>query len=409
MDNFWFWAVAVGLTAAVAAWLIRALAQGQGATAAPGAAKDMDVYRDQLAEAERDLARGTLSASESGRVKTEISRRLLEADRTLQATAPAPTPSGKTPWLAMTVITLTIGGALFVYNRIGAPWYPDMPLARVLADADARIANRPTQAAAEAGLAAQPAPQITPDLAQLMDKLRAAVDPTTATDLTGLDLLARNEASLGNFTAAIAVQNRLIAVKASSVTAEDHATLAQMMIFAAGGYISPEAEAALVKALELDPKHGAARYFLGLMFAQGGRFDRAIALWQPLLQDSPPDAPWLPDLRAQIEDVAYLAGVNFTLPQGMKGPSEDDVTAAAAMTPEEQQAMIEGMVAQLSERLATEDGEVEDWNRLIRSLVVLNRRDEAQKAYDESRERFAGRASELSFLRLAAVETGLVP
>jgi cytochrome c-type biogenesis protein CcmH len=79
------------------------------------------------------------------------------------------------------------------------------------------------------------------------------------------------------------------------------------------------------------------------------------------------------------------------------------------MSPEDRQAMIEGMVAQLSERLATEGGDVEDWNRLIRSLTVLERLPEAQAIYDEAKVRFEGRPAELSFLRLAAVESGLNP
>ena len=66
--------------------------------------------------------------------------------------------------------------------------------------------------------------------------------------------------------------------------------------------------------------------------------------------------------------VAELAGVRYDLPGGA-GPTTEDMAAAADMTPEERMAMIEGMVAQLSDRLATEGGDVEDWERLIRSLA----------------------------------------
>ena len=66
-------------------------------------------------------------------------------------------------------------------------------------------------------------------------------------------------------------------------------------------------------------------------------------------------------------------------------------------------------MAQLSDRLATEGGTVEEWNRLIRALAVLERLPEAQTIYDEAKAKFEGRPAELSFLRLAAVETGLNP
>jgi cytochrome c-type biogenesis protein CcmH len=85
------------------------------------------------------------------------------------------------------------------------------------------------------------------------------------------------------------------------------------------------------------------------------------------------------------------------------------MAAAAEMSPEDRQAMIEGMVAQLSERLAAEGGDVEDWERLIRSLAVLERLGEAQTIYDEAKVKFEGRPAELSFLRMAAVESGLNP
>jgi cytochrome c-type biogenesis protein CcmH len=85
------------------------------------------------------------------------------------------------------------------------------------------------------------------------------------------------------------------------------------------------------------------------------------------------------------------------------------MAAAGEMNAEERQQMIEGMVAQLSDRLASEGGSVEDWNKLIRSLAVLERLPEAQKIYDEARAKFAGQTAELSFLKQAAVESGLTP
>ncbi len=48
-----------------------------------------------------------------------------------------------------------VGGALALYNRIGAPGYPDLPLKQRIADAEAARADRPGQADAEADLAAR--------------------------------------------------------------------------------------------------------------------------------------------------------------------------------------------------------------------------------------------------------------
>ncbi|NGM46805.1 c-type cytochrome biogenesis protein CcmI [Rhodobacter sp. SGA-6-6] len=405
METFWFWTVAAAMAVLVAAWLVRGLMRGDAA--APAAAQDIQVYRDQLAEADRDLARGTLTEAEAARVKTEIARRLLEADRALSAAAPG--APARMPWAAMALVLAAMAAALALYSRVGVPWYPDLPIRERLAMADAAMAGRPSQAEAEAAAAPPPPAQPDAEFLALMEKLRAAVDPATATDLRGLDLLARNEATLGNFIAAKAAQARLVEVKGEEATAEDYATLAEMMILAAGGYISPEAEQALIAALERDPRDGMARYFSGLMFAQGGRFDRAFAFWRPLLEESPPGAPWVGPIRAQIEDVAMRAGIPYQLPDAASGPTIEDMEAAAGMTPEERQQMVEGMVAQLQERLTTEGGSAAEWARLIAALATLDRRDQAQAIYDEAKTRFAGREGDLAALAEAAAAAGLAP
>ncbi len=403
MENWQFWLAAAAIGLAVAASLLRAGFRAR-ADVGPAASYDLQVYRDQLSAVDSDLARGTLAPDEADRLRTEISRRLLGADRTAQASA-APARSGSLAALAVTLPILA--GAYVVYDRIGAPGYPDLPLAARLAMSDDLRAKRPPQAEMEAAVPAPAAPApVDPAFAKLMDELRAAVK-ARPDDRQGLELLAANEARLGNLAAARQAMERLVTLKGTGATAEDHAALGELMVMAADGRVSPEAEAELTKALRLDAANPTARYYYGLMAAQVGRFDRTFALWQPLL-DSPADAPWVAPIRAQIEDVAMRAGINFTLPEA-KGPDAGAVAAARDMTPEARQEMITGMVAQLSERLAAEGGEVEDWAKLITSLGVLDRKDEAQKIYAEALVKFEGRESEQGFLKEAALNAGLTP
>lgn len=405
MAEWSFWAVALLLAAAVAGLLIQALRRGRSEAAAAEA--DMAVYRDQLAEVERDLTRGTIGPEEAARLQAEVGRRVLDLDRqkgdvgvTTRAAPVAP--------MAVVLGLVMLGGSVGAYWYLGAPGYPDLPIAERIAMADARLAARPAQAEA---VAMAPKPELPSDLdpayLELIEKLRAAVKERPD-DPRGLELLARNEASLGNFAEAEAAQRQLIAVKGDTATGDDFAGLAEIMIAAAGGYVSPEAEAELKSALARDPSQPMGRYYAGLMFVQAGRYDRGFQLWRDLLEAGPQDAPWNVVIRDQIEDVAWRAGEKYTVPEA-KGPSAGDVAAAAEMSAEERQAMIEGMVAQLSDRLATDGGDVEDWNRLIRSLAVLERLPEAQAIYNEAKVKFEGRPAELSFLRLAAVETGLQP
>jgi tetratricopeptide (TPR) repeat protein len=194
-------------------------------------------------------------------------------------------------------------------------------------------ADRPAQAEAEAGVTVRSAPPPDPEREALVIQLRTIMEQRTD-DAQGLALLAGNEAALGNFRAARLAQGRLVEILGDAATGRNHIDLAEMMVLAAGGYVSPEAEAALERGLALTPQDGTARYYAGLMFARQGRPDLAFPIWRSLLADSSPDAPWLDPIRLQIEEVAYLAGVNVTLadlPQPRGGPTspryEGDETA----------------------------------------------------------------------------------
>lgn len=407
MQDWGFWLAVAGVMLAVAATLIRALVKGRH-EGAPPAEFDIVVYRDQLAEIDRDIARGTLPGDEGARLKAEVSRRLLEADRAAQAQTGA--RSGRAGMGVIGLIAVLIAGSALLYWRIGAPGYPDLPLSDRFAMAEELRANRVSQAEAEASAPpVTPRTDVDPSFLELMDKLRATM-AERPDDLRGLELLARNEAALGNYAAAKEAMARIVAIKGDQAQAEEVATWAEMMILATGGYITPEAEAVLIQALERDPQNGLARYYTGVMFAQVGRFDRTFALWRPLLEQSPPDAPWVAPIRAQMPDVAARAGVNYEMPAAgpaLAGPSADDIAAAGEMTEGDRTAMIEGMVAQLGERLATEGGSAEEWARLISSLAVLGRVDEAREIYAEAMARFEGQTVELQGLREAAVTAGV--
>lgn len=413
-----FWIVAALLALAICGLLLLALLRARG-QATSAAEYDVAIYRDQLQEVERDLARGTVTDDEAERVRTEVSRRLLDADRNTKTGAdPRPAPRTLSIAAALVISVVTIGGALALYSRLGAPGYPDLPLAARIAMADTARANRPDQATAESGMAAsQPAPRAAdPKFVELMAKLRSTVIERPG-DLQGQMLLARNEAALGNFAAAQAAQTQVIAIKGDAATATDYADLVDLMALAAGGYISPEAETAIRHALEKDARNGPARYYLGLMYAQTGRPDLSFQIWRALLAESTDAAPWVPPIRAQIEDVANLAGVRFSLPaaagspapgvNAAPGPSAADMAAAAEMSDEDRNEMIRNMVAGLDERLSSEGGSPEEWARLINALGVLGETERATKAWDQAQAAHGAHPPALSIIRNAARNAGV--
>lgn len=393
-----FWLVAAGVIILVGVPMARVLLQ-QGAPVAKAAELDMGIYKDQLAEVERDLSRGVLAAPEAEAARTEVARRLLAADKRAQHEDAAKATGRGPTVVALAMVALALGGTVWLYSVVGAPGMPDMPLqARLEAAKTARDA-RPDQATAEA--ATPPLSlEVEPQHAELVEKLRQAVQKNP-NDQTGLRLLVDNEARLGNLTAARTAQQQLMGVLGDQATPDDYTDLGEIMILAAGGYVSPQAEQALVHALNGNPQNPRARYYSGLSLAQTGRPDVAFRMWDGLLQEGPPDAPWIPLIQSQIGAVARAAGIVLPDPS-IPGPSAQDVENADAMTADERNEMIGGMVSGLAERLATEGGTAAEWARLIRAYGVLGETAKADAIWQEAKTTFASNPEAMILLRTAA-------
>ncbi|MGX0975139.1 cytochrome c-type biogenesis protein CcmH [Roseovarius sp. MBR-51] len=406
-----FWIIVAGLAIGVGAVLGLVLLRGRVGDAPP-AAYDLQVYRDQLKEIERDTARGVIAPEDAERLRSEISRKVLAADAQLrQGGESGGQPRGAGMVMAGVIVAVITGGGVVIYDRVGAPGYEDLPMAARIAASDAARATRLDQAAAEErfGPGETGVPEGTSeDYLKLIEQLRKTVAERPE-DQQGLRFLVRSEAALGNMVAARTAQQRLIAVKGATATAADHAMLADLMINASGGYVSSEAEQVLRAALEKDGREPSARFYLGLYMMQVDRPDAAFRLWEALLDESTPEAPWVPAIRAQIEDLAARAGVRYTLPpeEGAPGPTAADIAAAQDMDPEAQQEMIRGMVAGLAERLATQGGTEQDWARLISAYGVLGEQDKAQEIWAEAQAVFADEPERLALVRAAANAAGV--
>lgn len=407
MATFWIITAAMALGAGLI--IGQSILRGRRDTG-PAEAFDIGVYRDQLKEVDRDLARGVIGPEDAERLRTEVSRRLLAADARRGSDADAPSAGrGGATTLALLLVVAVAGGAYALYWRLGAPGYGDLALADRIEMAREARETRPSQETAEASLPPQTSPEAPAEYLDLVERLRETVAARPG-DRQGLTLLVRSEAALGNYRAAWEAQEKLLELKGDAATPSDQTDLADMMILAAGGYVSPEAEAILDGVLKRDPENGVARYYVGLMFTQTGRPDLAFRIWNRLLRESPADAPWREPILAQIEEIALRAGQEFTPPEdGLRGPTEADIAAAGEMSAEDRMAMIEGMVAQLSDRLASEGGSPEEWARLLTALGVLGDEAQAIAIWTEAQEVFAGNEDALATVRDGARRAGLVP
>ncbi|MEL6196556.1 MAG: c-type cytochrome biogenesis protein CcmI [Pseudomonadota bacterium] len=408
---------ATGILAALAALaIIRPLTAGrQGDVSENRDAADAALYRDQLAELDRDLERGMISPSESEGAKAEIARRLIaSAKRAEAAGAGAVAPQKLTRQVTIgALIGAPILGAL-VYVAIGSPGYENRPLLSRDFAAETRAARLP-QAEAEAMARASDTqgPRRaagTDDYAALVARLETVVE-SRPDDIEGHRLLSSALLRQQRFVDAWPVIARLIELEGANADATLYATQAEAMIRAAGGYVSPEAEAALSQALALDPALPEARYFAGHALAQIGQPNEALAIWQRLALEADPEAPWLPSLRQAIADVqaSTMADLGAGQPGAAPFPAGVDPEAAAAvaaMSPEERMAFMEARTEALEERLVDEGGTPDEWAQLLRAYSTLGRTEDALRAYGLSQELLTG--SEAGFLREQALVLGII-
>src|SRR5690606_1125425 len=199
---------------------------------------------------------------------------------------------------------------------------------------------RPGQEEAESAMAGRLPEQETPDprYAELVAKLEGVV-AERPDDLQGQRLLANALMNLGRYAEGWRAHDRVIDLSGGAADAGTHASKAEGMILAAGGYVSPEAESEIERALKLDPTLPIARYYAGVALRQAGRTEEAVAMWERLRRDSPDDAPYLPWLDMMLADARPEGSPGPGPSTAAPGPSETEIAAAQQLSPEDRAAM----------------------------------------------------------------------
>jgi cytochrome c-type biogenesis protein CcmH len=341
---------------------------------APLGGSETAVYKDQLAEIDRDVAAGLIGALEAEAARVEISRRLLAAaDQTRDP------PMQSSTRLRRSAALLSLVGlpilAVAIYLPLGSPRLGDFPLAQ-----RARA----------------------PDPAQPLDALVAQVEhhlEKNPTDARGWNVLAPVLARLGRFDDSARAYRNAIAY--GGETADRRADLGEVIAAAAGGVVTAEAKAEFERAQALDANEAKANYFLGLAAEQDGRNADAALIWRALLAKAPGDAPWRPLVEAALMRVG-ATGVS-----GAPALSDSAKAAAKDMSDSDRGAMIRGMVERLASRLKQNGDDVEGWLRLVRAYMVMGDRDKAKNALSDARQAVANDAERLRQLNEGLKNLGL--
>ncbi|HEY7765941.1 MAG TPA: c-type cytochrome biogenesis protein CcmI [Aestuariivirgaceae bacterium] len=322
------WVLFSIITAAVLLAILRPLARAGGEGELDERLFDREVYRDQLFELERDRQRGTIATSEAEAARHEIARRLLKTDGTAHAPYRA---EGALRRLALvaSIVALPVFAVSFYLLR-GSPHLEGVPYALRLANAEANRDFHALIVKVENQLAAHP------------------------TDAEGWRVLAPAYRSLGRYDdAARAYAGALTHGKPDATLLSDRG---EVLVMAAQGLVTGEAAQSFQDALKLDARNPKARYFAGLALLQEGKPEEALRLWQALLRDAPPDAPW----RALVE--SQIAGAGG----------------------QQQGRMIASMVDGLAQRLDRDGNDLDGWLKLARARMVMGETDKARAALDRA-------------------------
>lgn len=311
-----FWLSLLVALVGAAWWVLRAGARGG---ALEGDRADLQVYQDQIAEIDRDLAQGRISeeAAQAGRL--EIGRRLVQArDRTLSE-------GPRLGKLALTSVAAAIAlGAGGLYLLYGSPQKTDQPFAQ----REAELLSRAPETLSEDEI-----------MLLLQEQAKKAPDDPMPHALMAqvLSSAGRDQDALRAFQAALRRDP-----KNAELIAETGAVLMRLN----KGVVGADAKSAFDAALQLNPNSASARFFLGLADWQAGKKQEALASWRSayIANEKEPDS--------QRQLVARVAEVLSQLDRGPDGDSPPPMAGMAQTDPAAQKAFIDIMIAKRVDRIA---------------------------------------------------------
>ena len=411
------WVILTIMTALTAVAVAAPFLRQKGGTVAPES-KELDVYRDQLKEIEREEKAGLIRPAESVEARKEIVRRLLAAEQLAKPKDDAK-PSGDRTYAAIGVAGAVAISSTILYANMGWPDLPGQPAANrpestvaqstkpvedvATGGQDGVITPPPAENAGEQSK--QPVGTVDDMIGRLVKRLA-----TNSDNPDGWRMLGWAYFSQERFADSAAAYARAIEQNPSLGSLKT--ARGEALVRASGGTVNDEALALFAEALKQDAKDPRARYFAGLKKEQSGDRSAALDDWINILNETSPSEPWAADLRQRTEGLAGELKVDISTrltaaavpptaaarggvldaiqtpsadapspaPVAEKGPTAEDVKKSQDMAPQDRTAMIRGMVESLQSRLEKSPRDADGWIKLIRSRKVLGEDDAAKSA-----------------------------
>ncbi|MBN8551850.1 MAG: c-type cytochrome biogenesis protein CcmI [Caulobacterales bacterium] len=236
--------------------------------------------KDRLAEIDKQAAEGELSDAEAAALRLEAQRRVLAEARSGETIARPLSPHGRRLVGGVSALVIAVGG-IGLYALLGRP---DLarPVAEVAAAGDTSLERM---------------------IAALEDQVRETPD-----DAEMWGILGGAYAQAERYDSAAGAYAR--AAVLAPEEARLHSALGEVLVQVAQGVVTDDALVAFRAAVARDPSDPRARYFLALRKDQTGDRDGAMDDWVTLLNSAPAGAPWVPQVRALVDQVAAERGID---------------------------------------------------------------------------------------------------
>jgi cytochrome c-type biogenesis protein CcmH len=235
------------------------------------------IYRDELAELERDFASGSLTQADYEESRRELQRRLLEDAGGGDAAGAKAQPARKSALLIG--LALPIAGAL-IYFALG---------------------NIP----ALTPESAQPPKVTAKEIEDMVARLAARMEQNPDSDPKGWVMLARSYKAMGRYE-----ESTRAFGKAEKLVNEDPNLLtdyAEALALSTGGSLRGRPSELIARALKLDPEFPDALVLAGTAAYEREDYAVAAAHWERLLKQLPPDSEDAQSLSDSIKKARALA------------------------------------------------------------------------------------------------------
>jgi cytochrome c-type biogenesis protein CcmH len=271
-----------------------------------------EVYRDQMAELDREFVLGNLNYEELKAARDELSQRLLGDVGTegladpISPTKPLTAVSWRKPWVSIGVLVFVVPvSAMLLYSVLGQPAALD-PLAL------------------QQGIDA--ADEVTPEkLTEMAIALtrRLQDEPNS---MEGWVMLGRVQRARGHFEEAAEAY-----AKALALSRDDNLSIERAEVLAQknGGSFAGEPWAIIQRVLTADPHHLNALFLAGSASYAELNFRSALRFWERAREVVPADSPDAPELDRAIAEARDKMGLPAIPPRALDTQAQSQASKAA--------------------------------------------------------------------------------